>query len=197
MQARRLRRGGVFVPRADHALQGRQLHGEERERRGWIEGHVGRIHDDRRPDLPARQRTMEDAIGWSYELLTEPQQRCFRALGVFVGGWTLDAAQAVWWAEEAATPQEALLTLAALVDASLVQAEMAPGGATRFGLSVAVAQAAMGEHAFAAEWAAGAALTQDMALAEALAMGAGERARGIERKAVRVATAPNGRAHVK
>jgi predicted ATPase len=46
-------------------------------------------------DLPARQQTMEDAIAWSYALLTEQQQRCFRALGVFVGGWTLEAVEAV------------------------------------------------------------------------------------------------------
>src|SRR5207237_3862282 len=46
-------------------------------------------------DLPARQQTMEDAMSWSYELLTDHQQRCFRALGIFVGGWTLEAAEAV------------------------------------------------------------------------------------------------------
>jgi predicted ATPase/transcriptional regulator with XRE-family HTH domain len=85
-------------------------------------------------DLPARQRTMEDAIGWGYELLTESQQRCFRALGVFVGGWTLEAAQAVCWDAGSVTAQEALLTLAALVDASMVQAELLAGGVARFGM---------------------------------------------------------------
>ena len=83
-------------------------------------------------DLPARQQSMEDAIDWSYELLTEQQQRCFRALGVFVGGWTLEAAEAVCWAEGETAPAEPVLMLAALVDASLVQTDMATGGAVRF-----------------------------------------------------------------
>jgi len=85
-------------------------------------------------DLPARQQTLEDAIAWSYELLTEQQQRCFRALGIFVGGWTLAAAEAVGFAEGETAPAEPVLTLAALVDASLVQAEIMAGEAVRFGL---------------------------------------------------------------
>ncbi len=85
-------------------------------------------------DLPTRQQTMEDAIAWSYELLTASQQRCFRALGVFVGGWTVKAAEAVCWAEGETRTDEAILTLAALVDASLVQVELPREGATRFGM---------------------------------------------------------------
>ncbi|HEY6411591.1 MAG TPA: helix-turn-helix domain-containing protein, partial [Ktedonobacteraceae bacterium] len=67
-------------------------------------------------DLPARQQTMEEAIAWSYDLLTETQQLCFRALGVFVGGWTLEAAEAVCRTESEKAPEEMILTLAALVD---------------------------------------------------------------------------------
>jgi predicted ATPase/transcriptional regulator with XRE-family HTH domain len=85
-------------------------------------------------DLPARQQTMEDAIAWSYELLTEEQQRRFRALGVFVGGWTLEATEAVGIASGEMATEESILTLAALVDASLIQAEMPTGEAVRFGM---------------------------------------------------------------
>src|SRR5260370_42014544 len=74
-------------------------------------------------DLPKRQQTMENAIAWSYELLTEEQQRCFRALGVFVGGWTLEAAEEACRDRQNTTSEMILLILAALVDPSIAELE--------------------------------------------------------------------------
>jgi non-specific serine/threonine protein kinase len=46
-------------------------------------------------DAPARLRTMHDAIAWSHDLLSPDQQVFFRRLAIFVGGFSLDGAQAV------------------------------------------------------------------------------------------------------
>src|SRR5260221_12464314 len=75
-------------------------------------------------DLPARQQTMEEAIAWSYDLLTQTQQQRFRALGAFVGGWTLEAEEAVCRAEQEKPLEESILTIDALVTACMVQADI-------------------------------------------------------------------------
>ena len=46
-------------------------------------------------DLPDRQRTMRDAVGWSYRLLSGDAQAVFRTLSVFAGGCSLEAAESV------------------------------------------------------------------------------------------------------
>jgi predicted ATPase/class 3 adenylate cyclase len=68
-------------------------------------------------DLPARQRTLRGAIAWSYDLLTEEEQRFFQRLSVFVGGCTFDAIEAV--AEDRSTA--ALDLLGSLLDKSFLR----------------------------------------------------------------------------
>jgi predicted ATPase/transcriptional regulator with XRE-family HTH domain len=46
-------------------------------------------------DTPARQQTMLDAIRWSYDLLSDAEQRLFRCLAIFAGSFTLEAAESV------------------------------------------------------------------------------------------------------
>jgi predicted ATPase/class 3 adenylate cyclase len=64
-------------------------------------------------DLPERQRTLRATIAWSHDLLDEDEQRLFRRLAVFAGGWTLEAAEEVAEAE--------LDALQSLVEKSLVR----------------------------------------------------------------------------
>ncbi|TMK79440.1 MAG: adenylate/guanylate cyclase domain-containing protein [Actinobacteria bacterium] len=46
-------------------------------------------------DAPARQRTLRDTIEWSYDLLDSSEQRLFARQSVFLGGATIEAAEAV------------------------------------------------------------------------------------------------------
>jgi len=68
----------------------------------------------------ARQRTLRGAMAWSYELLSEDEQSLFARLGVFVGGWSLEAAEAV--CDRGGLHVDVLDGLASLVDKSLVRA---------------------------------------------------------------------------
>lgn len=68
-------------------------------------------------DAPARQKTLEDTIGWSHDLLGEDERRFFRKLSVFVGGCTIEAAEAV---SDAAPEEEVLEKLESLIDKNLL-----------------------------------------------------------------------------
>src|SRR5207248_2692235 len=74
-----------------------------------------------RTALP-RQQTLRAAIDWSYDLLSEPERVVLRRLGVFSGGWTLDAAEAVCIGD-AVAPEEMLDHLCSLVDKSMLISE--------------------------------------------------------------------------
>ena len=76
---------------------------------------------------PARHKTVRAAVEWSYELLDPAEQRAFRNLAVFVGGFDADAAMAV-------APGLTVDVFARLVDKSVVAAGQTPRGRTRYRL---------------------------------------------------------------
>jgi len=91
-------------------------------------------------DRPARHQTLRDTIAWSYDLLDIAEQTLFTRLGVFAGGWTLEAAEQV--CGDADTPDPLLAVslphddiaplLESLVSKSLVRLETDVGDAPRF-----------------------------------------------------------------
>jgi non-specific serine/threonine protein kinase len=78
-------------------------------------------------DLPERQRTMEGAIRWSYNLLKPPEQDLFCRLSVFAGGWTLEAAEVVG-TPDAGQGEEVFDRLGSLAEQSLVTVTHAEHG---------------------------------------------------------------------
>src|SRR5207248_3164152 len=89
---------------------------------------IGRLHDrfdllvSRQAIASGRNTSLRAALDWSYQLLSPPIQGFFAHLGLFRGGWTLDAAEAV-----TAEPK-ALEYLAQLRERSLLMADEGPAG---------------------------------------------------------------------
>jgi predicted ATPase/class 3 adenylate cyclase len=75
-----------------------------------------------RTALP-RQQTMRALIGWSYDLLSEQEQKLFRFVSIFVGGWTLEAAENVC-TDEMLDALCVIDLISSLVEKSLVVAEV-------------------------------------------------------------------------
>lgn len=95
-----------------------------------IEGLAARLDDSlrllktqRRAAMP-RHRTMQAVVDWSYGLLSEEEQRFLRALGIFAGGFTDEAAAAIAM-DPATAGAEAIDRLIDLVAKSLVVADVA------------------------------------------------------------------------
>lgn len=100
-------------------------------------------------DAPARQQTLEAAIGWSYDLLDDPAQQCLARLGVFAGGATFPAVETV-----CGDGSDVLASVTTLVDHHLLQATPPEDGDVRFTMLETIrefALARLGEHADRAE----------------------------------------------
>jgi VCBS repeat-containing protein len=82
-------------------------------------------------DFPERHRTMRNAIAWSYDLLTDRERRLFRLLSYFVGGFSLEAAEAIARAKEG-DDACVLDDLTSLVEKSLVLVRTGEAEETRF-----------------------------------------------------------------
>src|SRR5713226_8021144 len=102
-----------------------------------VEGLVARLDDSlqllgtrRRTAMP-RHRTMRAVADWSYGLLSGDEQLFFRALGIFAGGFTVEAAAVT--RDAAKTRIDAIDRLADLVAKSLVVADVS-GAKPRFRL---------------------------------------------------------------
>jgi len=96
-------------------------------------------------DLPARQQTLRATIEWSYNLLAQDEQRLLRQLGVCMGGFTLEAAEALQSIADRSCRLEdpkinpnghisALALLESIVDQSLVERLERQSDAPRFRL---------------------------------------------------------------
>ena len=73
-------------------------------------------------NVPQRQQTLQDTLDWSYGLLDLPLQSLFRHLGVFPGGWTVDAVVAICLSRgKTVTRDEVFDLIEALIDHSLVK----------------------------------------------------------------------------
>jgi non-specific serine/threonine protein kinase len=86
-------------------------------------------------DQPVRLQNMRDAIAWSFDLLSPQEQVLFQRLAVFMGGSTLEAAQAIGAAEgfgHADRRIDVLEGLAPLVDASLLRQDEGLEGEPRY-----------------------------------------------------------------
>jgi len=95
-------------------------------------------------DLPARHLTLRYAIDWSYSQLSLADQQLFRRLGVFVGGCTIEAAQAVC-NSDGAMGSDVVDGIARLVASSLLQRRESYDGRSRFELIETLREYALGQ----------------------------------------------------
>lgn len=97
-----------------------------------------RLHDefllstDEMRGVPTRQKSLNDAIDWSYKLLSEEEQKILSYLSVFSGRFTLDAVETIFSHAFIETTASALI--ASLLDKSLLQRSFDSKGETRYAM---------------------------------------------------------------
>jgi predicted ATPase/transcriptional regulator with XRE-family HTH domain len=93
--------------------------------------------------VPARQKTLHNAISWSYNLLSPEEQKMFARLSVFSGGFTLEAAEAIF--SQTTADKSVSDLIASLLDKSLLQRTIDAGarGETRFSMLVTIQKFAL------------------------------------------------------
>jgi predicted ATPase/transcriptional regulator with XRE-family HTH domain len=80
-------------------------------------------------DAPERHRTIEATIAWSHELLDDAERALLARASIFVGGFTLQAAEFVC-SDESLPRSEVGSTVPGLVEKSMLQ--VLPGATTRY-----------------------------------------------------------------
>jgi predicted ATPase/DNA-binding CsgD family transcriptional regulator len=83
-------------------------------------------------DMPERHEGLRTAISWSHNLMPEPERAMFRRLALFVGGWTLPAAEAVCTAPTDSQALDVSAATASLLDKSVINRSTRPDGVTVF-----------------------------------------------------------------
>lgn len=78
-------------------------------------------------------RTLEEAVGWSYDLASPQEQKLFELTSVFVGGFDAEAVMALATGSDA-DERAVIETLSALVDKSMVSTETLGNGGLRYGM---------------------------------------------------------------
>ncbi len=74
---------------------------------------------------PPRHQTLRALLDWSYDLLTDNERVLLPRVGIFSGGWTLDAVEAI--SRDMSLDAEIMDSLSSLVDKSLVVVEQSSG----------------------------------------------------------------------
>ena len=93
-------------------------------------------------DLPARQQTLRNTLDWSYSLLNDQEKTLFARLGIFAGGFSLEAAESICNLDG---KLDVLRGVEALLNNSLLRQEEDANGMNRFWMLATVREYALEE----------------------------------------------------